>query len=69
MAAIDALLKLIEAQKAEALVLNTGKPPALVNGGVPKPLSMPPLNSAIVNIFVKEVFTPEQLEEWLKQRG
>ncbi|MFM7199269.1 MAG: PilT/PilU family type 4a pilus ATPase [Myxococcota bacterium] len=60
MPVIDGLLRLIEAQKAEGLVLNTHKPPALLHGGSPRLLSMPPMTPAMIETVVYEVLRDEQ---------
>lgn len=60
MPAIDGLLRLIEAQKAEGLVLNTHKPPALLHSGRPQLLSMPPLTPALIETIVSEVLSEEE---------
>lgn len=60
MPVIDGLLRLIEAQKAEGLVLNTHKPPALLHGGSPRLLSMPPMTPAMIETVVHEVLRDEQ---------
>ncbi len=58
MAAVDSLLKLITARNAESLCIVADGVPELRRGGVPAPLSMPPLSSVIVGNFLSEVGGP-----------
>lgn len=58
MAAVDSLLRLITARNAESLCIISNGVPELRRGGVPAPLSMPPLSSVIVSNFLSEVGGP-----------
>ena len=55
MARIDALLSLAVSQGAEALSLVDGEAPTLIKAGEVRRLSMPPLSSALFELFVEEV--------------
>jgi twitching motility protein PilT len=61
MAAIDALLALIEAQKATGIVLRAREPPVLM-GAQGRGLTMPPLDSEIVETFAAEALAPGELD-------
>jgi twitching motility protein PilT len=61
MAAIDALLALIEAQKATGIVLRTREPPVLI-GAQGRGLTMPPLDGEIVETFAAEALAPVDLD-------
>jgi twitching motility protein PilT len=61
MAGIDALLALIEAQKATGIVLRAREPPVLV-GAQGRGLTMPPLDSEIVETFAAEALAPGDLD-------
>ncbi len=58
MAECDSLLKLIGARGAESLCIVADGVPELVRGGIPAPLSMPPLSSIIVGNFLSEIGGP-----------
>ncbi|MEZ4451470.1 MAG: PilT/PilU family type 4a pilus ATPase [Nannocystaceae bacterium] len=60
MAAIDALLNLLVAQRADALFLADGEVPALERRGERLPLSMPALDRELVAVFVADVLPREQ---------
>lgn len=55
MAAIDSLLKLMESQGADALVITAGEVPTLRRAGAPIRLSMPSIPAELVSTFVAEV--------------
>jgi twitching motility protein PilT len=55
MAGVDALLSLSMAQGADGLALAVGEIPVLLKGGERRPLSMPPLEAAILQRFIDEV--------------
>jgi twitching motility protein PilT len=57
---VDSLLKLVESQGADALVLRSDAPPSLQKGGEPKPLSMPPLGDDVLAMALEELTTDEQ---------
>ena len=61
MAAIDALLALIEAQKATGIVLRAREPPVLI-GAQGRGLTMPPLDAEIVETFAAEALAPGDLD-------
>ena len=61
MAGIDALLALIEAQKATGIVLRAREPPVLM-GAQGRGLTMPPLDSEIVETFAAEALAPGELD-------
>ncbi|HKE13713.1 MAG TPA: PilT/PilU family type 4a pilus ATPase [Kofleriaceae bacterium] len=63
MAAVDSLIRLITAQNADSLVLATDQVPRLTRAGATQPLSMPPVGAAMMDTFVAEVLTPEQIAE------
>jgi twitching motility protein PilT len=63
MAAVDALIRLITAQSADALLLATDQVPRLSRAGATQPLSMPPVGRAMMESFVAEVLTPEQMAQ------
>ncbi len=67
MAAIDALLALIEVQRASGLVLATGEAPALLVDGGARPLSMPALSPAMLRGLVDEILDPEQRDRLREQ--
>ena len=60
MAAIDSLLRLIETQNADALVVATDEAPRLLRAGASRQLSMPAVGAAMMDTFVEEVVPPEQ---------
>jgi twitching motility protein PilT len=62
MAAIDALLGLIDAQKASGLVLRTREPPVL-SGAQGRGLTMPPLGAEMLETLAGEVLSPGELEQ------
>jgi twitching motility protein PilT len=57
---VDALLRLITAQGADALVLPPGEPPFLEKAGEAQRLSMPQLEAEVLAIVLEEVTGPEQ---------
>ena len=61
MAAIDALLALIEAQKATGIVLRAREPPVLI-GAQGRGLTMPPLDAEMLETFAAEALAPGELE-------
>lgn len=61
MAAIDSLLTLIDAQQATGIVLRARETPVLI-GGKGRGLTMPPLDSATIEVFVEEVLTLAERE-------
>ncbi|GMV41439.1 MAG: hypothetical protein AMXMBFR64_31550 [Myxococcales bacterium] len=63
MAAVDALLKFIDSQRADGLRLEPQRPPALIFGGAARALSMPPLGSDLIAKFLAEVVGDEAMEE------
>jgi twitching motility protein PilT len=63
MAAVDSLVRLITAQNAEALLLASDEVPRLNRAGAVRPLSMPPVGAAMMEVFVGEVLTPEQIQQ------
>ena len=68
MAAVDALLKFIESQRADGLRLEPSRPPALVFGGSARALSMPPLSADLIVRFLGEVVGDDAMAE-LEQAG
>jgi twitching motility protein PilT len=63
MAAVDSLIRLIDAQNADSLLLVSDQVPRLTRAGATQPLSMPPVGAAMMDTFVAEVLTPEQIAE------
>ncbi|HWM87461.1 MAG TPA: PilT/PilU family type 4a pilus ATPase [Kofleriaceae bacterium] len=63
MAAVDSLIRLITAQNADSLLLVSEQVPRLSRAGATRPLSMPPVGAAMMETFVAEVLTPEQIAE------
>ncbi len=63
MAAVDSLIRLIAAQNADSLLLASDQVPRLTRAGATRPLSMPPVGAAMMETFVAEVLTPEQIAE------
>ncbi|HEY8378406.1 MAG TPA: ATPase, T2SS/T4P/T4SS family, partial [Nannocystis sp.] len=63
MAAIDSLLKILEAQKADGLVLASERVPALKRAGADVPLSMPTVSHEMVAMFFEDLLSPEQRQE------
>ncbi|MBL8943763.1 MAG: PilT/PilU family type 4a pilus ATPase [Myxococcales bacterium] len=57
---IDQLLKLVEAQAAQALVIRSGAPPVLERRGGKVALSMPSLDPEMVEMILEEVASPAQ---------
>ncbi len=68
MAAIDSLLKLVEAQKADAMIVASERVPLLKKGGADVALSMPKVSHDMVAIFLEDLVDAEQLKA-LKQGG
>jgi twitching motility protein PilT len=58
MAAIDALLRVMTLRDAEAMILVAGQPPRLRRRGHVEAMSMPPLEPAMVAVFVEELVPP-----------
>ncbi len=52
MAAIDSLLSLASSQNADTLRLAVGEAPTLERGEQPIPLSMPPLDRELTEVFL-----------------
>jgi len=65
--AIDSLLKLVEAQKADALVVASDRVPVLKKSGLDVALSMPKVNHDMVSMFVEDLVTAEQMKELIQQ--
>jgi twitching motility protein PilT len=59
MAAIDALLGIVQMKKADGLSLASGEVPALLSGGGKVPLTMPPLAGPMLELFVDELLDAE----------
>lgn len=55
MAAVDSLLRFISTRNAQALSIISNGVPELRRGGVPEPLSMPPLSAMMVGNFLNEI--------------
>ena len=68
MAAIDSLLKLVEAQKADALIVASERVPLLKKAGADVALSMPRVSHDMVSMFLEDLVDPEQALA-LKQDG
>ncbi len=62
MAAIDSLLKLVEAQKADALVIASERVPLLKKAGADLALSMPKVSHDMVSVFLEDLVDGEQLQ-------
>jgi twitching motility protein PilT len=63
MAAIDSLLKILDAQKADALVLASDRVPVLKRAGADVPLSMPKVSHEDVIFFFEDLITPAERQE------
>ncbi|MFY0537764.1 hypothetical protein [Nannocystis pusilla] len=63
MAAIDSLLKILDAQKADGLVLASERVPSLKRAGADVPLSMPKVSHEMVAMFFEDLVNPEQRQE------
>ena len=63
MAAIDSFLKIVEAQKADGLVVASERVPSLKRGGADVPLSMPRVRHDDVVIFFEDLITAEQRQQ------
>src|SRR5687768_16844664 len=61
MAAIDSLLKLVEAQKADALIVASERVPLLKKAGADLALSMPKVSHDMVVLFLEDLVDDEQL--------
>jgi len=61
MAAIDSLLKLVEAQKADALIIASERVPLLKKAGADLALSMPKVSHDMVSVFLEDLVDGEQL--------
>jgi twitching motility protein PilT len=68
MAAIDSLLKLVEAQKADALIVASERVPLLKKAGADVALSMPRVSHDMVSMFLEDLVDPAQALQ-LKQEG
>ena len=68
MAAIDSLLKLVEAQKADAMIVASERVPLLKKGGADVALSMPKVSHDMVAIFLEDLVDAEQMKA-LRQGG
>jgi twitching motility protein PilT len=68
MAAIDSLLKLVEAQKADALIVASERVPLLKKAGADVALSMPRVSHDMVSMFLEDLVDPAQALQ-LKQDG
>ena len=62
MAAIDSLLKLVEAQKADALIVASERVPLLKKAGADLALSMPKVSHDMVAMFLEDLVDAEQLQ-------
>jgi len=60
LAAIDSLLRLIDAQNADALVIATDEAPRLLRAGASRMLSMPAIGAALMDTFLEEVLPADQ---------
>lgn len=63
MAAIDSLLRLVEAQKADGIVVASDRVPVLRRGGADVSLSMPKVNHDMVAMFLEDLVSPDQRAE------
>src|SRR5687767_2542301 len=63
MAAIDSLLRVLTSRNADALTLIADQAPRMTRAGATEPLTMPPLAAQLLETFLSEVLTPEQLAE------
>ena len=61
MAAIDSLLKLVEAQKADALIVASERVPLLKKAGADVALSMPKIGHDMVSVFLEDLVDADQL--------
>jgi len=68
MAAIDSLLKLVEAQKADALIVASERVPLLKKAGADVALSMPKVSHDMVSMFLEDLVDAAQALQ-LKQDG
>ena len=68
MAAIDSLLKLVEAQKADALIVASERVPLLKKAGADLALSMPKVSHDMVVLFLEDLVDADQLAA-LRQGG
>jgi len=68
MAAIDSLLKLVEAQKADALIVASERVPLLKKAGADVALSMPRVSHDMVSMFLEDLVDPAQALQ-LKEEG
>lgn len=67
--AIDSLLKLVEAQKADALVVASDKVPVLKKAGADVALSMPKVSHDMVSMFVEDLVTAEQMKQLIQEKS
>ncbi|PRQ09360.1 type IV pilus twitching motility protein PilT [Enhygromyxa salina] len=65
---VDALLDFLPQQRADALILEPGKPPVISRAGQPMPLSMPGLDLQMIEDIIDEV-TSELDRARLKETG
>ena len=63
MAAVDSLVRLMTSQNADGLSLSSGQVPRLSKNGFLQPLSMPPVGAAMVETFVSEILSTEQIAD------
>lgn len=63
MAAIDSLLRLVEAQKADGIVVASDRVPVLRRGGADVSLSMPKVSHDMVAMFLEDLVSPDQRAE------
>src|SRR5688572_23051828 len=66
-AAIDQLLKLVEAQKADALVVASDKVPVLKKAGADVALSMPKVSHDMVSMFVEDLVDALQMKTLIQE--
>jgi len=62
MATVDSMLSIIGARGADGLTISSGEVPVLTKAGARDPMSMPPLANALVQVFVDEVLSTDQVE-------
>lgn len=60
MAAVDSLVGLIDLRKADGLVLEADRVPALLGGPGGGALTMPPVNAAMMAVFLEDLLTAEE---------
>ena len=69
MPAVDSLIRLMQSQNADALSLSATGVARLSRAGAAQPLSMPPMGQAMVETFVGEVLSAEQMEAARREGG